>query len=582
MPPQVRNTGEVSAPIPQAPVQIEAPKTKGIDTKDQKQEPPKQDAETAAKNAAAAKQHAHDIKNQDTARVQIIKNQLEQKLPEKNAPTDDLHNNSTTSAQTLKDQLAERIKHGSDGHKILKDTPPVQAGPTDNKGQQAVQNESGDRYEIGENMAEKVRKNSISPEGIDDTMKKVPASERRDVAWAFTKELSNEQLENLAASEKGESTLKKMEGHLIKGENDPKNPSRGMDTSEHEQADRISTALLHKTMNDKARNSLKESDDFSKLSEATQKEMLEALKSNYRDPKYSEEVKKKSHTVQTTESSQDKIYFERPEEARREIVKKMYDPNLPQALKNLADDSSFQNLGEAARAKVIKDVTKFARTSSYREMSQAHGSKALDIIATLSIDAEDKNSKFPTARNTVKHLVDGSVPMKLVSKSNSVGNHSGSSIAGEAKIRSIEFNIGNPDLLSNPENIATTAAHEVNHIVNGKANGQTKDGTVERFLDEYRSYFMEQTAIDIPPGADTIFLRDKIKELTSGGTEYRQLHTLYKENSQFKAIVDDMSRGLNTSPPRITTPEELRSKLRALPGGQKSPYLNKAGNLDNH
>jgi hypothetical protein len=132
MPPQVVKTGDVSAPVtPQAPIQIEETKAKEIDTKDQKQEPPKQDAETAAKNAAAAKQLAKDVIHEDTSRVQIIRNQLAQRVPEKKAPVnvETKQNGPSQASQTAKDQLAEAIAKGADGPKILVDNEPVQAGP---------------------------------------------------------------------------------------------------------------------------------------------------------------------------------------------------------------------------------------------------------------------------------------------------------------------------------------------------------------------------------------------------------------------------------------------------------------------
>ena len=85
MPPQVRGAGDTCTPaISQTPVKIEQPKSTEIDKKAeqvQKQEPPKQDAETTAKNAEAAKQHANDAKNVNTTREQMMKNHLANKLP---------------------------------------------------------------------------------------------------------------------------------------------------------------------------------------------------------------------------------------------------------------------------------------------------------------------------------------------------------------------------------------------------------------------------------------------------------------------------------------------------------------------
>lgn len=86
MPPQVGKAGDPTTNVNlQAPIKIEESKTKALDN-NAAQQPPNLDPKTVAKNYEAAKQHANDTKNQDTARVQIIKNQLAQKLPDKKMP----------------------------------------------------------------------------------------------------------------------------------------------------------------------------------------------------------------------------------------------------------------------------------------------------------------------------------------------------------------------------------------------------------------------------------------------------------------------------------------------------------------
>lgn len=80
MPPQEVKPSP-SPVVPQPPVQAKETKSKEIDKKSA--EPPKQDPETAAKNAKAANQHANDRKNLDSARAEIVKDQLAKKLPEK-------------------------------------------------------------------------------------------------------------------------------------------------------------------------------------------------------------------------------------------------------------------------------------------------------------------------------------------------------------------------------------------------------------------------------------------------------------------------------------------------------------------
>jgi hypothetical protein len=84
MPPQVQRA-EPGTPVnSQAPVSTEQSKTAEVDKNaTQKPEPPKQDAQTAAKNAEAAKQHAGARKQQNVADEQIVRNKLGQRVPDK-------------------------------------------------------------------------------------------------------------------------------------------------------------------------------------------------------------------------------------------------------------------------------------------------------------------------------------------------------------------------------------------------------------------------------------------------------------------------------------------------------------------
>ncbi|MCI0614971.1 hypothetical protein L0244_18430 [bacterium] len=86
MPPQVRMPDAGTPVNSQAPDSIEQSKTTEVDKNaGQKQEPPKQDAQTAAKNAEAAKQHAAGRKQQNVADEQMVRNNLDQKVPDKGA-----------------------------------------------------------------------------------------------------------------------------------------------------------------------------------------------------------------------------------------------------------------------------------------------------------------------------------------------------------------------------------------------------------------------------------------------------------------------------------------------------------------
>ena len=97
--------------------------------------------------------------------------------------------------------------------------------------------------------------------------------------------------------------------------------------------------------------------------------------------------------------------------------------------------------------------------------------------------------------------------------------------------------------------------------------------------------FVERQAVGENPPAREVLL-DNIKSLAANkpdeSSPYNHLRLLYKNNPQFKGIVDRMIQDLNKKPPHITTPEDLRLKLRALPGGADSKYLNHPSNMDNH
>lgn len=83
MPPQVPRADANKPVNSQAPVQVKEPKSTEVDKNAaQKPEPPKQDAQTAAKNAKAAKQHAGGIKRQNVAHEQRARNKLNRSYSE--------------------------------------------------------------------------------------------------------------------------------------------------------------------------------------------------------------------------------------------------------------------------------------------------------------------------------------------------------------------------------------------------------------------------------------------------------------------------------------------------------------------
>jgi hypothetical protein len=124
MPPQVQTPGPV---VTQSPVKIEEPKSTEIKPQDQKQEPPKQDAETAAKNAAAAKQHAAGRKQQNVADEQMVRNKLDQKVPDKKTDKSATTAQKPTANQSgawafVKEAASIASKAAATGVETLRDT----------------------------------------------------------------------------------------------------------------------------------------------------------------------------------------------------------------------------------------------------------------------------------------------------------------------------------------------------------------------------------------------------------------------------------------------------------------------------
>jgi hypothetical protein len=229
---------------------------------------------------------------------------------------------------------------------------------------------------------------------------------------------------------------------------------------------------------------------------------------------------------------------------------------------------------------VIDNLSKFTETSNYKDMSVVDQRRSLNIIGNLALHAAS-NPSNAEANNTLKHLATGSVALKLYEDSKST-------TAGYMSEGTLNLNVGHTGM-SSPSNkldqagrglLVDTAAHELNHLLNGETDG----GTRERFLDEYRAFYTGTLAKgENPPTVSTV--KARLKHLAANapnGSAYDHLRERYKKDPDFKRVVDKMLSDLNATPPHITTPEELRSALLALPGGYKSKYLNKIPNLDNH
>jgi hypothetical protein len=130
-----------------------------------------------------------------------------------------------------------------------------------------------------------------------------------------------------------------------------------------------------------------------------------------------------------------------------------------------------------------------------------------------------------------------------------------------------------------------TLVHEANH----KLNGITTAGTADRFLDEYRAAVVGQEAAlgrTLTPAEQ----RASVDNLVDGtNPDYAHLANLYNTDAKFKAGVDAIYAALNGTPhpahgspvpAAAVSPEDARARL--LAAGNASPYLNTAGNVDNH
>jgi hypothetical protein len=124
MPPEVHRPGPV---VTQTPVKIEEPKSTEIKPQDQKQEPPKQDDETAAKNSQAAKQHAAARKQQNVADEQMVRNKLDQKVPDKKTDKSATTTQKPTANQSgawafVKEAASIASKAAATGVETIRDT----------------------------------------------------------------------------------------------------------------------------------------------------------------------------------------------------------------------------------------------------------------------------------------------------------------------------------------------------------------------------------------------------------------------------------------------------------------------------
>lgn len=247
------------------------------------------------------------------------------------------------------------------------------------------------------------------------------------------------------------------------------------------------------------------------------------------------------------------------------------DPDFIKGLKNLAGDQAFAALADKG-VNVVNKLDRFAGTSSYANLERGKNVaqdvyvEALRIIGTISIQVESGPASN-AAKNTLDRLVDGRTGMKVVDDANAT--------AAAARLNTIDFNVAKlPGI--DPANLIALAIHEVNHTL----HGDSKPGTAERFLDEYRAYYLQYKELG-GGKPDPAAMQDVFNSLIASGGNYDHLGDLYVNDAKFAAVADQIDRGLQAKPPKVMTPEDLRAKLLALPGNEKSVYLNTASRMEN-
>ncbi|MCI0416620.1 LysM domain-containing protein [bacterium] len=404
--------------------------------------------------------------------------------------------------------------------------------------------------QLGRELGRMSRQNPAGSRAtVDAVMNSLGSVDRDDVAYQFTRNLSHEQLRNMRGSADGRAILDRMRSEMNAG---------NTSDSERNQMNRIDTA--------RAAVNLELNPAFTGLTNNTRSQVRDLIERHQTNPSEVNNVINLSTNSrfgslsETTQGDMLNALGNRPG-----------DSQFLERLRSLANNVEFRGLSEASRTNVVHDVNRFAGTQSYREMSTSDRTRALSIISNLSLHSAG-NPANVSARNTLNHLISGRIGVELY-------NHPSSTDFGRADDRTMFFNVGNPQISSNRRELVATAAHEVNHVV----NGDTSSGTRERFLDEYRAFYMEHSANGNGPTVSD--MREAVKYLATNppnGSAYDHLRELYRDDPGFESVVRTVKLRLYQTPPVITTPEELRLMLRRLPEGAESTYLNRTGNLDNN
>lgn len=247
------------------------------------------------------------------------------------------------------------------------------------------------------------------------------------------------------------------------------------------------------------------------------------------------------------------------------------DPDFIKGLKNLVRDPAFAALGDKG-ANVVDKLDRFANTSSYANLERGSNVaknvyvEALRIVGKMAIQVESGPTSA-AAKNTLDRLVDGRTGMKVIDDADAS--------PAAARLNTIDFNVAKLTGIDGA-NLVALAIHEVSHTL----HGDSRPGTAERFLDEYRAYYLQYKELG-GGKPDPVAMQKVFNDLVSADGPYAHLGRLYVTDERFGAVADEIDRGLQAKPPKVMTPEELRGKLLAIPGNERSGYLNTASRMEN-
>jgi hypothetical protein len=452
-----------------------------------------------------------------------------------------------------------------------------------------------DTNNLAKELMKAAEKSATPKKLINETFDKLSAADRKKVGSAIESNLTDLQLKKLASGHDGREILDRIEKEMpLMGKSDGQKIGR-LDVAKLEgslESSRVGYGKLGSAGKKAVLDELKKdptnfpknaklaelasSPGFDRIPDASRKELFQYVENNMHQP----EFLKGLNQIVGNEAFQ-----KLGDTERSKVLKDLRDfTDTPRYKTLLSGDEKasmikvlaghFPTLTEANRKTVAADMTKFLGTKTYINLTDTNKDFALRVIGDQSANSA-QHPAFKTARNTLDQFLNEKVDMRFENFDDTV------KAAAVADGKSVRFNVAHHGaVLLDTAQVITTSAHEVNHILNGK----TPTGTPERFLDEYRAYYISDSAVGKNPPSVERMKRalNNLSTVGEPGDGYEQVRNYYKSNPEFKKVVDKLITDVNSNPPKFTDPEALRLLLRALPGNDKSTYLNTPGNMDNH